>query len=595
VITCIALAAPATSLATTATAISTGFPHTCALTSASGAKCWGSNGDGQLGDGTNSGPEKCHVSTGFGEEAFPCARTPVDVIGLTSGVTAISAGDYYACALTSAGAVKCWGSNDLGQLGDGKNSGPEQCGELPCSKTPVDVSGLTSGVKAISAGGRDACALTSAGGVKCWGYNGDGQLGDGMATGPEKCAHGPCSPTPVDVSGLTSGVKAISAGGPDACALTSAGGVKCWGDNSGGELGDGMNSGPERCGELPCSTTPVDVSGLTSGVTAISAGVGDACALTGAGGDKCWGENGAGQLGDGTNRGPEQCAPGNEHPCSKTPVDVSGLTSGVKAISAGGRDACALTSAGGVKCWGFNRGGELGDGRPPGPEKCALGNEYPCSKTPVDVSGLTSGVVAISAGVDDACALTSAGGAKCWGDNESAQLGDGASPEVCGESIHNFFNCSRWPVAVRGLERVRCSNSSGSITLSPGVTNTAAIQSVTVKGAMTGCSGDPFTTAKYTATLTTAGPVSCAVLNEAGEAATGAATFKWTPKTRHPSTGTLSLLLSESPGIALGGEVARGSFSALALSGTATERYKGTCGGKAVAKGTFAGSAVIFE
>jgi uncharacterized Zn-binding protein involved in type VI secretion len=211
---------------------------------------------------------------------------------------------------------------------------------------------------------------------------------------------------------------------------------------------------------------------------------------------------------------------------------------------------------------------------------------------PVDVSGVSGGVAAISAGGEHTCALMSTGGARCWGENEFGQLGDGthSGPELC-ESV----NCSNWPVAVRGLDTVVCAASGGSITLSPGVTNTAAIQTVRIKGVMTACSGDPFTTVKYTAKLTTAAPLSCSALNGVGEAATGAVTFKWTPKTRYASTGTLSLFLSETPGVAFGGEVARGSFSALALLGTATERYTGTCGGKAVKKGTFTGSAVSFE
>jgi hypothetical protein len=202
-------------------------------------------------------------------------------------------------------------------------------------------------------------------------------------------------------------------------------------------------------------------------------------------------------------------------------------------------------------------------------------------------------------GGNHTCALTSVGGANCWGDNASGQLGygTGEGPELCGrqhQNFHDLFQCSRWPVAVRGLERVVCTNSSGSITLSPGVTNAAAIQTVKLKGAITGCS-DPFTAVTYTATLTTAGPVSCSVLNGAGETATGSATFKWTPKARHRSPGTLSLLLSETPGVAFGGEVASGSFSALALSGIATESYNGTCGAQPVKKGSFSGSAVSFE
>jgi hypothetical protein len=117
-----------------------------------------------------------------------------------------------------------------------------------------------------------------------------------------------------------------------------------------------------------------------------------------------------------------------------------------------------------------------------------------------------------------------------------------------------------------------------------------------IKGTLSGCKGEPFTGTKYTATLKTAAPVSCSVLKAAGEAATGAAKYKWTPKAKG-STGTLSLLLTETPGVAFSGEVTSGSYSPLTLLGTATESYTGaaTCGAKKVKKGTFTGSAVNFE
>ena len=209
---------------------------------------------------------------------------------------AIAAGLSHTCALTKAGAVECWGYNGHDELGNGQNGD---------SATPVGVVGLDRGVAAISAGVRHSCAVTSAGGAKCWGF-GRGPLGDGTSERRR---------TPVDVAGLASGVVAISAGNDDSCALTTEGGVKCWGSNVRGQLGDRTTT--DRL-------APVDVAGLTDAVKAIAAGSLISCALTIAGGVKCWG---GGRL---------------------TPVDVAGLGSGVTAIT----PSCALTTGGGVKCWG---------------------------------------------------------------------------------------------------------------------------------------------------------------------------------------------------------------------------------------------------
>ncbi len=124
------------------------------------------------------------------------------------------------------------------------------------------MNGLTSGVTAIAAGGNHTCALTSAGGVKCWGLNSSGELGNGTHIWTADP-----NPTPTDVGGLTSGVTAIAAGDSHTCALTSAGGVKCWGRNAYGELGNTTNNGT-----TDPNPTPRDVNDLTSGVTAIAAG-----------------------------------------------------------------------------------------------------------------------------------------------------------------------------------------------------------------------------------------------------------------------------------------------------------------------------------
>jgi hypothetical protein len=260
------------------------------------------------------------------------------------------------------------------------------------SPNPVAVAGLSSGVAAVSAAGDHTCALTAAGGVTCWGGNYQGQLGNGTT---DFDPH----PTPVDVPSLSSGVAALAGGRSHHCALTVAGGVKCWGAGFG--------------------ATPADVTGLTSGVATIAAGGGHACAIVAAtNGLKCWGTNGFGQLGDGTIAN------------QTTPVDVTGLGSGVATVAAGYEHTCATTTAGAVTCWGANATGQLGDG--------AGGNMGDYSTAPVDVTGLGSGVVALAAGggvgFAHTCALTEGGTVTCWGRDEDGQLGDGTAgsgPCVC--------------------------------------------------------------------------------------------------------------------------------------------------------------------
>jgi len=310
---------------------------------------------------TSAGGVKCwgyngEDQLGTGQQGVVASAVPVDVSGLATGVAALAGGDRHTCALMSAGGVECWGMARSGQLGDGTTTR---------RLAPVDVVGLSSGVRAVAASVNSSCALTTAGGVECWGSNTSGALGDGTTTNRS---------APVDVVGLSSGVTALTVG----CAVTSAGGVKCWGGSYG--------------------LTPVDVFAPGSGIVALT----HTCALTSVGGVKCWGRNDRGQVGDGTTVD------------RATPVDVVGLTSGVTAVSAWGGHACALLSTGGVKCWGENDFGQVGDGttvdRP----------------SPVVVAGLSRGVTAISAGVFHTCAVMRDGRVKCWGVSGVGQLGDGS-------------------------------------------------------------------------------------------------------------------------------------------------------------------------
>jgi len=164
-----------------------------------------------------------------------------------TGQAKIAIGLYHSCAITPSGGVKCWGDNDYGQLGNGTTTD---------SKTPVDVLHLDGSAISIAASGEYTCVLTSQRGVKCWGKNWNGQLGDGTRTSRS---------APVDVVGLTSGVAAISLNSFSNCALMRNGGVKCWGVPANG-------------------LTPYDVTNLPDKLKTISTGASHACLLTFSGG-----------------------------------------------------------------------------------------------------------------------------------------------------------------------------------------------------------------------------------------------------------------------------------------------------------------------
>ena len=336
------------------TSVAAGSDHSCAITTGGGVKCWGANSTGQLGNNSTV-----------------ASVSPVDVVGLTSGVANLSVGVSFTCALTTSGAAKCWGRNSRGQLGDGTTTQ---------RLVPVTVAGLASGVSQLVTGAWHACALTTSGGVKCWGENAWGEVGDNTYVAKS---------TPVDVVGLSTGVSRISLGDYYSCALV-AGTAKCWGMNDYYQLGNGNTSD---------SSVPVNVLGLT-GISEIVAGYAHTCALI-SGGVKCWGYNNNGQLGIGSTA------------TRSAPVDVPGLTSGIASIYAGPNNTCVKTSGGGAKCWGGNWYKQVGDGT------------AVAKWVPTDVMGLSTGVAHLDVGPSVTCALLTGNKAKCWGLNDTGQLGHG--------------------------------------------------------------------------------------------------------------------------------------------------------------------------
>jgi alpha-tubulin suppressor-like RCC1 family protein len=299
-----------------AEALALGIDYSCALLVGGEVRCWGRNGDGQLGDGTGA-PSVLPVTAQLAEAA-------------TSLSASTQVGSPMVCAALESGGAACWGATANGTLGDGSTS----------SATPVAVTGLPvpaadgagdpDGVAQVAVGGDHACALLESGKVWCWGLNTDGLLGVGDAA---------ASPTPREVPGLEDAVEVV-AGVRFTCARRTGGEVSCWGDAANGRVGSGVDTGTVDA--------PTDIPQL-AGATDLSAGADFACAVV-PDGVRCWGSNTSGQLGTGT--GELQ---------ANAPALVDGLVDPVE-VAAGWLHACARQADGEVWCWGGNNLYQLGDG-----------------------------------------------------------------------------------------------------------------------------------------------------------------------------------------------------------------------------------------
>ncbi|WP_420130502.1 hypothetical protein [Longimicrobium sp.] len=287
--------------------ITAGWNHTCALTAAGQAWCWGANEFGTLGDNTRQR-----------------RLTPVAVQQGSLAFVEISAGESHTCARTAQGQVHCWGSNRWGQLGD-NTSGTDRL-------TPVPVYQRGTPYLDVSLGQRHTCARASARLTYCWGSNLGGQLGDNTITQRN---------APVNVHQGDARFAGIEVGLSYSCARTPAGQAYCWGWNARGQLGDG--TGTHR-------RAPAPVAQGAAAYAEINAGGDFTCARTSAGQAWCWGANGDGQLGD------------NSRTSRNTPVAVQQGSIAFVELSTGGFQTCGRTAAGRVYCWGSNTWGGLGNG-----------------------------------------------------------------------------------------------------------------------------------------------------------------------------------------------------------------------------------------
>ena len=390
---------------TTTTPITTGYSHSCFMLDNGSVKCWGANSSGQLGlgDTDNRGDNSSEMGSNL------------TVIDLGTGKTAraIEAGNNHTCAILDNASLKCWGSNSFGQLGlgDTDNRG-DNLSEMGDNLNVIDL-GTGRTASAIATGDSHTCTLLDNSAVKCWGSNSSGQLGLGDTSnrGDNSSEMG----DNLNAIDLGSGRTAteISAGDSHTCALLDNSAVKCWGDNTYGQLGQGDNSNRgDGSSEMGDNLAAID---LGSGRTAksITTGTGYACAVLDDDSVKCWGRGNVGQLGHGKNTSVD--SPPNSS------IDL-GTGRTAKFVSAGNSHTCAILDNSSLKCWGFNESGQLGLGdisnRGDG------SNEMDDNLPVVDIGyGITAR--AISAGDSHTCSVLDNASIICWGLNDSGQLGLG--------------------------------------------------------------------------------------------------------------------------------------------------------------------------
>ena len=358
----------------TAQNIDVGDNHFCAKSFDDNTiKCWGSNNNGQIGDG-GAIPGDLHL-------------TPSTVVNI-SNASQIDTGYDFSCALLTDNTVQCWGMNSYGQLGNGSTTN---------QSAPVSVSGISNATK-VAVGNNHACALLSDNTIKCWGYGNKGQLGNGSTADQS---------TPVAVSGISTATQ-ISAGYSHTCSTLNDNSVQCWGENTYGQLGNGNTTD---------QSTPVAVSGPISSVK-VSAGTWHTCAVDSTGNAlKCWGRNSSGELGIGNTTD------------QLTPALVGTFGSGqVTDISAGQHFSCALDSGGDVYCWGGNTKGELGIGNLINQDTPTL--TYEASAFNLSVSSIHAGLGDSACAIIDNSSPAFNNSVLCWGNYNPGSWSAGLGTNV---------------------------------------------------------------------------------------------------------------------------------------------------------------------
>ncbi len=376
--------------------LAAGANFTCAAFGNGQVKCWGANTSGQLGlnlsiSGMNQGDAAGEMeSLGVVDLDYPSFGNVVD----------IQAGYDFACALSQSNKIKCWGNNSYGQLGIGNSNSYGTSTNPMSSLLPVD---LDSGVPLqIAVGNSHVCARLSSGQVKCWGKNNMGQLGLGHSNNVGNSGGMGPSLNSVNLGSGRTAVQ-IAAGGSHTCAVLDDDTVKCWGDNSSGQLGNGDTTSVGAIGgEVESPSNLVKISSIPlTGVSKLSLGSLHSCALMNDSTVKCWGSNSAGQLGN------------NTLVNAVSPV-VHGSDSDVVTpmLFAKGSNTCFVSAANKFRCTGLNSTGQLG-----------IGNSNN-QKVPVTASTFDPTTAAV--GLAHICSFAN-NELRCWGSGNSGALGNGGT------------------------------------------------------------------------------------------------------------------------------------------------------------------------
>ncbi len=391
--------------------VSTGR-FSCAVLTDGSLKCWGYNTHGQLGQGDTN-------VRGDGANEMG-ANLPAISLGAGRTAVAVSVGYTYVCALLDDETVKCWGLNNLGQLGQGDtNNRGDAAGEMGDNLPAIDL-GTNRTATALATGQSHTCAILDSGAVKCWGYNAYGQLGYGDTSDRGDGASEMGSNLPTVDLGNGRTATAIAAGYHHTCAVLDDGTVKCWGRNNFGQLGYGDTQDRGDGASEMGNNLPTVALGAGRTAKRITAGFYHTCAILDDGSAKCWGQNNYGQLGQGdtNNRGDAAGEMGDN-----LPAIALGTGRSVTVTAPGNTHSCAVLDDDTVKCWGRNNFGQLGygDTQDRGDGASEMGDNLP---TVALGAGRTARSIATGL-FHSTCALLDDDTVKCWGQNNYGQLGQG--------------------------------------------------------------------------------------------------------------------------------------------------------------------------